>query len=194
MIPLPLVMSLVPEIVELGLWLPLLICDSADEVAELPVLGPYVKVEAPEPMVCDGTDELIVVRPTLLVVVSPPVTVPVDLEDSGFVLCPALVVSPVLVVYDGAVEVAVPLWSAVVEWLLIVWLLVTGRENLEDSEIVDCPLERPPVLVVGAEIAEFVVCTALVICDGWGTELEWVPMVVIWLAPVVCPEAVEVVM
>ena len=57
-IPLPLVMPLVPDIVELVLWLPLWICDGADEVAELLVLGPCVKIEVPEPMVCDGADEV----------------------------------------------------------------------------------------------------------------------------------------
>ena len=178
---------------DLVLWLTLLVCDGADEVAKLLVLGPCVKVEVPEPMVCDVIDEVVVVKLMLLVVVCPPVTVPVDLDDSGFVLCPALVVSPVLVVYDGAVEVAVPLWSVVVEWLLIVWLLVSVREDPDGSEAVDCLLETPPVLVVDAELAEFVVCTALVVCDDWRTELERVALVITWLVPVACPEAVEVV-
>ena len=191
---LPLVMSLVPEIVELVLWLPLLTCDGADEVAKLLVLGPCVKVEVPEPIVCDGTDEVIVVRPTLLVVVCPPVTVLINLEDSGFVLCPALVVSPVLVACERAVEVRAVLKSTVVEWLLVIWLLVTMREDPDGSETVECPLERPPVLVVGAETAELVVCTALVACDDRGPELEWVTPVVTWLVPVTCPETVEVVM
>ena len=132
-IPLPLVMPLVPEIVELVLWLPLWVCDGADEVAKLLVLGLCVKVEEPEPMVCDVIDEVIVVRPMLLVLVCPPVTVPVDLDDSGFVLCPPLVVSPVLVVCDVAVIVAVPLWSTVVDWLLIVSLLAIVREELDGS-------------------------------------------------------------
>ena len=187
-------LSLVPEIVELVLWLPLLICDGADEVAKLLVLGPCVKVEVPEPKVCDGTDEVIVARPMLLVVSCPPVTVLVNLEDSGFVLCPALVVSPVLVACDGAVEVRVVLKSTVVEWLLMVRLLVIVREDPDGSETVECPLERPPVLVVGAETAELVVCTALVACDDRGPELEWVTPVVTWLVPVACPETVEVVM
>ena len=107
----------------------------------------------------------------LLVVVCPPMTVPVGLDDSVFVLCPPLVVSPVLVACDVAVIVAVPLCSTVVEWLLIVPLLVTVCEEPDGSETVKCPLETPPVLVVGTEIAEFVVCV-LVVCDDWGTELE----------------------
>ena len=171
-----------------------IVCDDADEVAKLLVLGPCVKVEEPEPMVCDVIDEVIVVGPMLLVIVCPPVTVPVDLDDSGFVLCPPLVVSPVLVVCDVVVLVAVPLWSTVVDWLLIVPLLVTVREEPDGSETVDCPLETPPVLVVGTEIAEFVVCTALVVCDDWGTELEWVAALLTWLVLVACPEDVEVVM
>ena len=176
-IPLPLVVCLVPEIVELVLWLTLLVCDGADEVAKLLVLGSCVRVEVPEPIICDVDDEVVVVKPTLLVVVCLPVTVPVDLADSEFVLCPALVVSPVPVVCNGAVEVAVPLWAAVIEWLLIVWLVVTVREDPGCSETVECPLETPPVLVVCAELAEFVACAALVVCDDWETELEWVALV-----------------
>lgn len=204
--PLPLVLSLVADIAELVLWLPLLICDDADEVVELLVLGACVKVEVlepvvcdgadevakllvlsacvkvevPEPMVCDVTDEVIVVRPTLLVVICPPVTVPVDLEDSGLVLCPARVVDPVLVACDGS--------------MVVDWLLVRVREDPDGLETVDCPLDRPPVLVVDAEIAEFVVCRALVVCDDWRAELEWVAPVVTWLVPVDCPEAVELMM
>ena len=50
-------MCLVPDRVELVLWRTLFVCDGADEVAKLLVLGPWVEMEVPEAMVCGGTDE-----------------------------------------------------------------------------------------------------------------------------------------
>lgn len=52
-----LLMCLVPDRVELVLWPTLFVCDCADEVAKLLVLGTWVEMEAPEAMVCGGTDE-----------------------------------------------------------------------------------------------------------------------------------------
>ena len=72
----------------------------------------------------------------LLVVVWPPVIVTVGPDEAVFVLCPVLVVSPVLVGCEGGLEVA----------------------------------------VVCAELTVFVVCTALVVWDDWGTELERLPL------------------
>lgn len=111
-------------------------------------------------------------------VVWPPVTVTVDSDDAVFVLCLALVESPVLVGWEGALEVAVLLWSMVVPWLLNVWLLMAVREDPDGLETVECPLETPPVLGVCAELAVFVVCTALVVWNDWGAELELLPLVI----------------
>ena len=104
----------VPDMVELVLWPMLFICDGADEVAKLLVLGPCVEIVLPGVMVCEVTDERIVVGPMLLVVVWAPVTVAVNTDDSVLLLCTALVAIPVLVGWEGAIEVVVSLRSTVV--------------------------------------------------------------------------------
>ena len=109
-----LVACLVPDMVELVLWPMLFVCDGADEVAKLLVLGPCVEIVLPGVMVCEVTDERIVVGPMLLVVVWAPVTVAVNTDDSVLLLCTAPVVIPVLAGWAGAVEVVVPLRSTVV--------------------------------------------------------------------------------
>ena len=109
-----LVACLVPDMVELVLWPILFVCDGADEVAKLLVLDPCVEIVLPGVMVCDVTDERIVVGPMLLVVVWAPVTVAVNTDDSVLLLRTALVAIPVLAGWEGAVEVVVPLRSTVV--------------------------------------------------------------------------------
>ena len=67
---------------------------------------------------------LVVVVWPLVVVVWPLVTVAVDSDDAVFVLCPAVVVSPVLVGWEGALVVAVvcaELAVFVVCIALVVW-------------------------------------------------------------------------
>ena len=67
------------------------------------------------------------------------------------------------------------------------------REDLDGPETVERPLESTSVLMDRVETGEFVVCTALVARDDWGTELERLPLVVTRLVAVACLDVEEVV-